>query len=346
MAIDNGLKTWGDYRKAKKTSTESDFLMEDLNAMLGEGEDAFFTIQSFKQNQDLIKSWKPPKTVDILMQHDLGNPRKGEAEVRLVVADYAFANTTKKGQENDNTIFLLMSLHWKGNHFERHVDYMEGHAGGDSNGANDRARELFWDYNADYYVPDERSGGETLYNLITMEWEHPERGMFWNKQGLTISNNKDIQVLPDYKLADLRARTVDPSAYPCIIPMQGQYNINSVMWADLKKQLEMNNIKFLIDAKQYQEHLEDTGEYYNMTSEQFAEAMLPYAQVEMLIQEAVNLSAEYKEGKVKLKEPRNSTKDRAVCLAYANYIATKIENQWNKMAVSTDDNINDINLVF
>lgn len=179
-----------------------------------------------------------------------------------------------------------------------------------------------------------------------MEMQHPERGALWNPQGLTISNQSELQVIPEHKLADLRQRTVDPKALPCIIPIQGQGELNSQFWIELKKQLEMNNIKFLCDAKQYQEMLEDSGEYFNMSSEQFAEAMLPYAQTELLIQEAVNLSAEYKEGKVKLSEPRNSTKDRAVCLSYANYIATKIENQWNKREQSDNDNIDDINLVF
>ena len=154
MAITNGLKTWGDYRKAKKTSGEADFRMEDLNEMVGEGEDAFFNLKSFKLNQELMKNWQPPTTQDLYTGTDLGNPKKKEKEVRLVITDYAFANTTKRGQENDNTIIFCMSLHWKGRHFERHVDYIEGHAGGDSLGAVDRAREIFWDYDADFYCPD------------------------------------------------------------------------------------------------------------------------------------------------------------------------------------------------
>ena len=39
-AIDNGLKTKGDYFKAIKMSSELDFRMEDLNEMIGESEDA------------------------------------------------------------------------------------------------------------------------------------------------------------------------------------------------------------------------------------------------------------------------------------------------------------------
>ena len=31
--------------------------MEDLNEMIGENEDAFFTIKSFKQNQECVENW-------------------------------------------------------------------------------------------------------------------------------------------------------------------------------------------------------------------------------------------------------------------------------------------------
>ena len=42
--------------------------------------------------------------------------------------------------------------------------------------------------------------------------------------------------------------------------------------------------------------MEYTGEYYELTAEEYADAMLPYMQTEALIQECVNLSAEYRNG--------------------------------------------------
>ena len=36
----------------------------------------------------------------------------------------------------------------------RSVDYIEGHPASDSLGAADRAREIYWDYQADYLIPD------------------------------------------------------------------------------------------------------------------------------------------------------------------------------------------------
>ena len=345
MSIDNGLKTWGDYRKSKKMLGEYDNRMENLNEMIGENEDAFFTIKSFKQNQIIQRCFRPPTDMDIYLNHDLGNSPKEDNEIRLVISDYAFANTTSK-QANDNTIIMCMSLHWKGNRFERHVDYIEGHPAGDSLGAADRAREIYWDYEADYLIPDLRSGGEVLYNRMTMEWENPNHGVLWDKRGLTVSDELELHVVPEGKLQDLRNRTVDKNAIPCIVPITGSTTLNSTMWIELRKQLDNGNIKFLVPMQTYQESLEDNGDIFGMTSEEVADSLLPYAQVDLLVNEAVNLKAEIKDGGVKLSEPKNGFKDRAVCLSYGNYIASKIENIWQRRMVNQKVDYTNIQLVW
>lgn len=345
MSIDNGLKTWGDYRKSKKMLGEYDNRMENLNEMIGENEDAFFTIKSFKQNQIIQRCFRPPTDMDIYLNHDMGNSPKEDTEIRLVISDYAFANTVSS-QKNDNTIIMCMSLHWKGNRFERHVDYIEGYPAGDSLGAADRAREIFWDYQADYLIPDIRSGGEALYNKMTMELENPNHGVLWDKRGLTVSDELELHVVPEGKLQDLRNRTVDKNAIPCIVPITGSTTLNSTMWIELRKQLDNGNIKFLVPMQTYQESLEDNGDIFGMTSEEVANALLPYAQVDLLVNEAVNLKAEIKDGGVKLSEPKNGFKDRAVCLSYGNYIASKIENIWQRRMVNQKVDYSNIQLVW
>lgn len=345
MSIDNGLKTWGDYRKSKKMLGEYDNRMENLNEMIGENEDAFFTIKSFKQNQIIQRCFRPPTDMDIYLNHDMGNSPKEDTEIRLVISDYAFANTVSS-QKNDNTIIMCMSLHWKGNRFERHVDYIEGYPAGDSLGAADRAREIFWDYQADYLIPDIRSGGEALFNKMTMELENPNHGVLWDKRGLTVSDELELHVVPEGKLQDLRNRTVDKNAVPCIIPITGSTTLNSTMWIELRKQLDNGNIKFLVPMQTYQESLEDNGDIFGMTSEEVANVLLPYAQVDLLVNEAVNLKAEIKDGGVKLSEPKNGFKDRAVCLSYGNYIASKIENIWQRRMVNQKVDYTNIQLVW
>lgn len=144
----------------------------------------------------------------------------------------------------------------------------------------------------------------------------------------------------------MKSRIVDSNAIPCIIPFIGSSTLNSSMWIDLRKQLESNNIKFLVEAQSHQDRIEDDGSFYSMTSEQYASDMLPFSNTDELIQECVNLSAEYREGLVHLKEPRSGFKDRAVCLAYGNYIASKIDTLYNKDQQGDTSDYSDIDLVF
>lgn len=343
--IEEGLKTEEYLLEALKNDSELVIRQELYNEAIGEAEDAFFSYKSFKNNQIIEHAFNPPSEIDLYVDKDMGNVPKKDNELRLVITDYAFANTTSR-EANDNTIIMLMSLHWKGNRFERHVDYIEGHEASDSLGSADRARELFWDYDADYFIPDLRSGGETLYNKTTMQWE-PNKSIGNRKvNGLTISTEKDLQVLPDNKLQDLIERTVDKNAVACMIPIIGTGDLNAAMWMELRRQLDSNNIKFLINTQDKQTQIENDGSYFDMSSEEFAESIAPYGQVDLMIQEAVNLSAEFKDGRVKLKEPRMGTKDRAVCLSYGNYIASKLENKYNQSMQEDDVDIDDIQLVF
>ena len=342
--IESGLKTWGDLRRKKKTMNDFDFRMELLNEAIGESEEAFFSIKSFKENQNIEKCFAPPTLMQLYTQEDLGNPEKSQDEIRLIISDFAFANTTSK-EKNDNTIIMFMSLHWKNNRFERHIDYIEGYPASDSLGAADRIRGLIWDYNADYYVLDLRNGGEVLFNYLTIPKDNSSRGSAWNSHGLGLADK--YQVVPNTKLDDLRNRTVDKDPINCIIPMIGTSELNSIMWVELKKQLSCNNIKFPISMQDYQSYLEDSGEYFDLTSDELAERLLPYGQVDELIQEAINHKAEFKNDKVKLVEPRSGTKDRAVVLSYGNYIASLIENEWNKQSQDVEDiNVDDIQLVW
>lgn len=343
--IEEGLKTEEYLLEALKNDSELVIRQELYNEAIGEAEDAFFSYKSFKNNQIIEHAFNPPSEIDLYVDKDMGNQPKKDNELRLVITDYAFANTTSR-EANDNTIIMLMSLHWKGNRFERHVDYIEGHEASDSLGSADRARELFWDYDADYFIPDTRSGGETLYNKTTMQWE-PNKSIGNRKiNGLTISTEKDLQVLPDNKLQDLIERTVDKNAVACMIPIIGTGDLNAAMWMELRRQLDSNNIKFLISTQDKQTQIENDGSYFDMSSEEFAETIAPYGQVDLMIQEAVNLSAEFKDGRVKLKESRMGTKDRAVCLSYGNYIASKLENKYNQSMQEDDVDIDDIQLVF
>lgn len=343
LSIDNGLKTWGDYRKSKKMTSELQFMVEDLNTMIGEAADAFFTYKSFKENQTIESSYVFPSLGDRLRGTYI--PNKEDMELRIVGVDYAFANTTS-GTKNDNTIILCMRGLWRNNHFERYVDYIEGHEASDSDGAALRAREIWEYYYGDIFVPDLRSGGETLFNLLTKPWT-PQVGISrYANRGLGVYDNSWAQVIPDAKIDDLVSRTVDQNAVPAIVPFVGSTTLNSAAWAELRNQLDMNNIKFLASAQQHQEDIENSGRYFQMTTEELVNDLLPYGQTDELIQEAVNLKTEIKNGNISLSEPRSGTKDRVVILSYVNYIMSLFELHYQKLVQDEEADYNDLQLIY
>lgn len=343
-AIANGFKTWGDYRNGR-AGGEMDFRMEDLNEMVSEAEDSFFTIESFKKNQVLEEAFQPPTINDIFQGKEISFSDKKANEIRLLVTDLAFSGNNSK-EKNDNTVFLCVSLHWTKRGFERHLDYVETAPGGEAPKRVLRLRELFEDYQADYLVDDNRSGGEVYYDYLTCELEHPQRGWDWNISGLTVVNESDLHVVQSGKVEELKFRTIDKNARKVIIPVIGTTDINSNAWKALKRSLESNMFKFLISESDKQNMLEDSGEYFDLSADEYAKRMLPHIQTEMLIQECVNLQAEYRDGRVKLKEPRSGYKDRAVALSYANLIADKIENKYFRKQQKQEYDLTQVQLVW
>lgn len=342
LSIMFGLKKKSDYYSAKNDSNELDFRMEDLNEMLGEAEDAFFSREKFKENQVIANAFNPPNTNDIVSEKNLKNRPKQDNEYRLLFIDYAFANTVsnKSSESNDNTIIGCMYGIFENNRIKRGVEYVTSCSASDSKGTDMLIRELFWDYQCDYIVLDLRNGGETNYNYLTQERKHTERpNSKWNSHGFTVCLENELQVVTPNKIDDLKLRTVDSQAIPCIIPITATAEFNSLMWLDMQKRLRDNDIEFLLEDIEFEQKFEETKGYFSMTIEEKTKIRLPYVQTMLLINEAVNLSQEWRDGKVKLSEPRMGTKDRIVSCSYGNYIMSLLENKLNVSGQSEDFDI-------
>jgi hypothetical protein len=190
---------------------------------------------------------------------------------------------------------------------------------------------MFWDYKADYIVFDCRNGGEVIYTDLTKPRIHPNRSADeWNEHGFTISTDNKYQTCTQGKLDDLKGRTIDPQAIPCMIPIVGTSELNSNMWIDVQKQLRDESIELLIEDTQFEQDFAETNEYWKMNSEQRMEVMKPYTMTESLIGEAISLSQEWRNGQVKLTEPRSGTKDIIVSFSYGSYVSSLIINDKEK----------------
>lgn len=339
LSICFGLKTISDYFKSKKTSGELDFRMEDLNEMVGEAENAFFSHDLLKKNQVYRKAYKFPTINDIYEGNDLKNRKKQENEIRLLWIDFAFSNTTGK-EENDQSVIGCTSLIKKDGKYRRIIDYITTHQASDSYGMDLKIREMFWDYQADYIVLDLRNGGEVCYTDLTKPREHLNRNSHdWNEHGFTIALENAYQTSTQQKLDDLKSRTVDPQAIPCIIPMIGTEELNNNMWLDLQKKLRDEEIDLLIEDIEFEQKFEETKEYFTLTDEEKMRIRLPYVMTMALINEAINLSQDWRNGKVHLSEPRSGTKDIIVSFAYGNYVSSLIINKLEQNE-NNDDEVN------
>ena len=259
VLIKFGLKTVGDYFKSLKLSSPLEFQMEDLNEMLDVAEDAFFSLEDFKKNQISRKAYKFPTVEQFNTHVDLKNRPKLDDEIRLLWIDFAFANTTSK-EENDYSIIGCASLIPKDDKWVRLCDYITSHPASDSDGINLKIREMFWDYKADYIVFDCRNGGEVIYTDLTKPRKHPFRNENeWNEHGFTISTDNKYQTSTQAKLDDLKDRTIDPQAIPCMIPMIGTPELNSNMWIDTQKQLREENIELLIEDTTFDQEFAERG---------------------------------------------------------------------------------------
>lgn len=305
LAILFNIKTKSDYFKMKKMSTDMNFAMETLNLMLGFAENAFFDRDDFKKNQIIKEAFRPPTPLQVITgEAESLNRTKRDNEYRILFVDYAFANTTSK-EKNDNTIIGCMYGIYEDGEMKRGVDYITQHSASDSIGTEHLIRTLFQQYHADYLIQDNRNGGENFYTQLTTEWVNPEYPKDkWNSHGLIVCSDENINVVPKAKLEELANRAVDKQGIPCIIPFIGTSELNSKIWIQMQKDLAQYKISFLIDDLDFETQFEDTEEYYSKTIEERTEIRLPYAQTMLLINEAVNLTQEWRDGRVKLTETR------------------------------------------
>lgn len=345
VAMKHRLKDENWFNSQKKTMSSVEFQMEILNETIGEAEGAFFSWEQFRQNQVIKKAFVPCTPIEYKTSNNRFRKKK-DNEIRLIFADFAFSGSHGV-TVNDNTAIGCMSLLPKNGQVFRNVDMIFARSGAENDKTLQDLREIFWDYEADYIVFDIFSGGQLNFNSLTKPWDNPTRNPNdWNRHGFTIASEPWVHQVSESKLDELRTRVVDPEAIPCLIPFAASNQINSDMWKSLSVRLRNREISFLIDEKEYETNLIESKEWYKLSSEEKARYKLPYVYTTLMINEAINLSQEWRNGLLYLKEPREGTKDMIVAMAYGNYIADKIENHINKQEEAKEFDINDYKFIF
>ena len=346
VSIDNNLKTRSDYFRAKRTSGDLEFRMSYLNEAVGNVDDAFFSLETFNKNRVITKCFIPPTPIELLVDDIDGRRPKDANEVRMVVADFAWTNTTGVN-ESDNSIALCLKGIWLGDHFEKRLEYIETlPTADDADGCAKRLQELVSLYGADFLVVDARSGGEAIMASLSKQY-NGDYGFRITQNGLTIADNTEYQVATAEKLLYYREKCVDKDAIHCVIPFIGSSSLNTAYWKSTKRALERGTIKFLVSMADRRNELADDGDYYKLSAEKLAEQLAPYGQTDLLCIEAVNLKTEIKNDQIKLEALKGQHRDRIVTLAMGLYVFDSIENSWLRDSMTDNSqSIYDIQLVY
>lgn len=339
LAIKHGLRTKPWLLAQEKNMNNIDYRCEILNETIGEVDGAYFTIEQFRKNQVIKEAFRPP-TVDEFKNGTIKNRKKKDNEYRFIFVDFAWAGDNGETQ-NDQTVIGCASCYINDEKLHRNIEYIETYSGSDASMIPLRVKEIFWDYEADYVVYDNRSGGELLFNQLSSVQDNSHRtSSEWNNHGFTICEEKDLQMVSDDKLRDLRSRTIDPQAIPCLIPIIASRESNSSMWQDMQLRLKNEDVSFLVDELEFETLYTDKKEYMFLSSEEKARVKLPYVQTMLMITEAVSLTQVWNNGLLKLEEHgRGGYKDKIVATCYFNMIASKLETKLLK-----EDNQEDIDI--
>jgi hypothetical protein len=280
----------------------------------GESEKAYFKYEDLEKNRKLIKPIYPREFYDLIKDSSFKYEPKKPGEIRLISCDIA----TMAGKENDASIYTIFKLVPTSKGYDRQIVYMESMEGGHTVTQAIRIRQLYDDFECDYIVLDTQNSGIGVFDQLTQPLYDKER----NKE------YEPFSCINDEKMAE---RCVYPNAEKVIYSIKGNPQLNSEVAVTLRDNFKRGKIKLLVNEMEAKEYLQKLKGYENLPEEVKAKFINVYQQITFLINEMINLEAEYNDnGQVKLKEPRSKRKDRYSSVAYGNYIASLLERELMK----------------
>jgi len=335
-AIKHRIKTFSQIQIDKEKMDETSFSMEYQNLMIGESDSAYFKYKDFKNNSDLELAFYPHKNEEIIKTRQK-HKTKEIGEIRLLIADIAMAG----GQKNDNTIIQLMSLQPSSKGYIRQLKYIESCNGMNTENQVLRLKQIFNDFQCDYFVLDIANAGRSIYDLLTKKTIDTTRvredGEIIEYDALKITEDSKYHLVNKDTIDDLKQRTLLANASPVIIPITGTVELNHLVHMEMKKTLNDRKIQLLINPEKAEDMLikskRITGETNN---DERIDLLKPYLETNEMINESVSLESVWTSGKLKLVEPSGNRKDRYMTLGYGNYFASVLERYLLKQEDNND----------
>ncbi len=320
LTLKEKIKTKEELDQAKAKATSLSWAMEYENEMYNENEDAFFKFSDFSKNRVLKQAWYPPNISDSETTKKTKNIKKLDNEIRIISFDVAY----RGGKVNDNSVLSCIRLLPTQKGYVRELVYMDSFNG--MNGLHQvlKAKRLFYDFEADFFVLDIITVGLPTYDIFSNVTEDIDRGIQY--PAWKTMNHSSIS-----NLEDLQNRAYSLNAIPIIYPITGSLERNDLIAKDFNDKIKSGMFKFLVDEAKADDYFIKSIVKTNKKTQQDSitdtsvkiEFLKPYIQTTAMINETVALEQVLSNGKIKLIEPdRLARKDRYSSISYGNYFAS------------------------
>lgn len=326
ITLKHNIRTQKQMQLERKKQDPTTFAIEFLNLRLKQNASAYFTHKMLADCQTLRSVFYPRSNEDFRakIRNKYAIPKQN-GEIRIVSCDFAFVN----GSNNDNSSYTCIraipeAITYDNSGVEleiqqgyrREYSYIDAPKGGDTTLQTIRIRQLFEDFDADYFVLDARNGGsQIVMNLGKV--------MYDNERKIEYS---PLKAMNNQTYSDL---VKDNDAKECIFVINASQQLNSDMAEGFRRNLMEKRISFLLNFNNAKDEiLSENKDYLNEVNEdrQF-EFEKPFLETQALINESSNLMYEknVQTGVIKVFEKGKNTKDRYVSAAMGSYFIDLLE---------------------
>lgn len=326
ITLKHNIRTQKQMQLEKRKQDPITFAIEFLNLRLKQNASAFFTYKMLMDNQTLKRVFYPRRNEDVRanVKNKYAIPKQ-DGEIRVVACDFAFV----AGDANDNSAYACVraipeaitydnggsELQVKQG-YRREYSYIEAPEGGDTMLQTIRIRQLFEDFEADYFVLDARNGGsQIVMNLGKVIFDEQRKKEY-----------SQLKAMNDDTYADL---VKNPNAKECIYVINASQQLNSDMAYGFRRNLSEGRINLLVNYNTAKEEiLSENKDYINeLDVDRQIEYERPFLETQALINEAGELMYEKnpQTGTVKVYEKSSNTKDRYVACAMASHFIDMLE---------------------
>lgn len=326
VTLKHNIRTQKQMQLEKQKQDPMTFAIEFLNLRPKQNSAAFFDFEMLFKNQTLKQVFYPRKDEDVRngIKNKYSIP-KVDGEFRVIACDFAFVS----GEKNDNSAYCCIraipeaKTYANGDNelevaqgYRREYSYIEAPKGGDTTLQTIRIRQLFEDFEADYFCLDARNGGsQIVLNLGKVLYDESRKREY---QPLKVMNSDTYSNI-----------VADPNAKECIYVINATQQLNSDMAYAFRRNLSEGRINLLTNTTTAKEDVLATNKDYLNEKDldrQF-EYEKPFYETQALINETAELMYEKnpQTGTIKVHERGTNTKDRYVSAAMGSYFIDKLE---------------------